>query len=172
MWPATGSTSLKSWSDRRLIWDKLLASFGRASCAMTRPVRKRNVSGSNFLGYDDLVGQLRATLDYFPAARVFSFGAITAILAGLLILIGPVDYWLSVRWLRRPSFSWTFTGVTLLATCIGLVWLHNVSRPKSCCSTRRKSWTSYHAETIAGRFLDSHIFEPRANDRCLHGLYA
>lgn len=122
--------ALKNWADRRLVWDKLLASFWSREQRNDSASSERNVSGSNFLGYDDLVGQLRATLDYFPTARVFSFGAITAILATLLILIGPVDYWISVRWLRRPSFSWTFTGLILLATCVGLVWLHSVSRPK------------------------------------------
>ena len=87
---------LKNWPDRRLVWDKLLASFWARELRNDSASSDRSVSGSSFLGYEDLVGQLRATLDYFPTARVFSFGAITAILAVLLLLIGPVDYWLSV----------------------------------------------------------------------------
>ncbi len=121
---------IKRWPDRRLVWEKLLAGFWAREQRNDSASADRNTSGSSFLGYDDLVGQLRATLDYFPDARVFSFAAVTAILAGLLILIGPVDYWVSVRWLRRPSFSWGFTGVTLAISSVGLIWLHNLSRPK------------------------------------------
>lgn len=121
---------LKSWADRRLVWEKLLAGFWAREQRNDSASAERSVSGSNFLGYDDLIGQLRATLDYFPKARVFSFGTITAILATLLILIGPVDYWLSVRWLRKPAFSWTFTGVILVLSSLALIWLHSVSRPK------------------------------------------
>lgn len=121
---------LKSWPDRRLVWDKLLVSFWSREQRNDSASSERSVSGSSFLGYEDLIGQLRATLDYFPTARVFSFGAITGILAVLLILIGPVDYWLSVRWLRRPSFSWIFTGMILLLSCAGLIWLHGASRPQ------------------------------------------
>ncbi len=58
--------ALKSWADRRLVWDKLLASFWAREQRNDSASQDRNVSGSNFLGYDDLVGQLRATLDYFP----------------------------------------------------------------------------------------------------------
>ena len=121
--------ALKNWADRRLIWDKVLSSFWSRELRNDSASVDRNTSGSTFLGYDDLVGQLRSTLDYFPAARVFSFGAITAILAGILVLIGPVDYWFSVRLLRKPSFSWIFSGAVILLSSAGLIWLHTISRP-------------------------------------------
>ncbi len=120
---------LKNWADRKLIWEKVLTSFWAREQRNDSASTDRGTSGSSYLGYDDLVGQLRATLDYFPAARVFSFGTIAAILGVLLILIGPVDYWLSVRWLKRPSFSWIFTGLLLLLSSSGLIWLHSASRP-------------------------------------------
>lgn len=121
---------LREWKDRRLVWDKVLASFWSREERNDAPSAERNVSGTTYLGYDDLVGQLRATLDYFPTARIFSFGTIALILSLLLIVIGPVDYWISVHWLRRPQTSWYLGGIVLLATSAALIWTERVSRPK------------------------------------------
>lgn len=122
-------TVLREWKDRRVVWDKVLAAFWSREERNDAPTADRNVSGTTYLGYDDLVGQLRATLDYFPTARIFSFGAVALILALLLIVIGPIDYWISVRWLRRPQFSWYLSGLVLAATSISLIWLERISRP-------------------------------------------
>ncbi|MCC6508423.1 MAG: hypothetical protein IT423_04905, partial [Pirellulaceae bacterium] len=121
---------LKQWKDRRLIWEKVLTAFWARNERNDSANTDRNVSGTSDLGYDDLTGQLRATLDYFPTTRVYSFGTIAAILAGLLIIIGPLDYWVSVRWLRRPSVSWWFSGTVIAASSLGLIWLEQVSRPR------------------------------------------
>ncbi len=121
---------LKNWKDRRAIWDRLLTSFWAREQRSEAQSSSRNVSGSTYLGYDDLIGQLRATLDYFPQVRTFSFGAIAAILTGVLLIIGPLDYWLSVRWLRRPQASWFISGAVILATSAALIWAESISRPR------------------------------------------
>lgn len=120
---------LKQWKDRRLVWIKLLASLGSRG-HRDQLTSEQSVSGTQYLGYDDLVGQLRATLDFFPSARIFSFGEIALILVVILLLIGPLDYWLSVHWLRRPAFSWFFLLAILLASAAGLIWLEGKSRPE------------------------------------------
>lgn len=119
----------REWKDRRVVWERVLANLW--SLPNSDPTNaENNVSGASYLGYDDLIGQLRATLDYFPTARIFSFGEITLYLVLILIVIGPFDYWVSVHWLRRPQFSWYLAGTMVGLSSIALVWLEWVSTPK------------------------------------------
>lgn len=67
------------------------------------------------LGYDDLVGQLRAALDQFPGVTVVSFTAVAMVAIALLLLIGPADFFL-LQYLKVPrSVTWfTFPLICLL----------------------------------------------------------
>ncbi|TWT82921.1 hypothetical protein CA13_43840 [Planctomycetes bacterium CA13] len=56
--------------------------------------------------YDDLAGQMRATLDHFPTQRRFPFSIVSLILIGLIALIGPLDYFLVNRLLGKPLLGW------------------------------------------------------------------
>lgn len=65
--------------------------------------------------YADLAGQARNTLDRFSVHRPFSFSLITLILAGLIALIGPLDYLLINHLLGRPLLGWlTFPLIAVL----------------------------------------------------------
>lgn len=121
---------LREWKDRRLVWDQILSKLWTREQQSDVAAAERSISGTAYLGYDDLIGQLRATLDNFPAARIYSFGEITFLLAVLLLIIGPLDYWISVRWLRRPDFSWYLGGTVLALASAGLIWSESVARPK------------------------------------------
>ncbi len=114
------------WPDRSSLWGRLIAPYWERSASATSD---QPVGETSYLGYDDMVGQLRATLDVFPQVRVLSFGQVAAILMGILLLIGPVDYFVSVKWLRRPEASWWIAGGTLLAVVAGLTWLLATIRP-------------------------------------------
>ncbi len=119
--------SLAEWQDRKLLWHRIVEPYiGRD--VLSRESEKR-VGDSSYLGYSDLVGQLRATLDYFPGVRVFPFGQVAATLIALLLIVGPIDYWFSVVWLKRPHLSWYFSGFVSVAACIALAWLYNDARP-------------------------------------------
>jgi hypothetical protein len=47
----------------------------------------------------------------------------------VLILVGPVDYFLSIKLLKRPHMSWVFTGFCLTVISLGLIALRNKLRP-------------------------------------------
>lgn len=122
-----GSPAFDDWNDRQRLWSRLLAPYlDRGSTEM---LDEKQVGDSSFLGYNDLVGQLRATLDVFPGVRVITFGQVAAMLIGILLLIGPVDYFVSVKWLKRPELSWGIAGSMLLLSSLGLLWLLNKIRP-------------------------------------------
>ncbi|MCR9291945.1 MAG: hypothetical protein NXI32_04445 [bacterium] len=114
--------AFNNWDDRRLFWEKLIEPYLDRKL-LEGSVAESQTADTSYLGYDDLVGQLRATLDVFQGVRVISFGQISAALIAIVLLIGPVDYLISVRWLKRPQVSWWFTGAVLLLACSALAWL-------------------------------------------------
>ncbi len=115
------------WADRNKLWRLLLSRHIDLGLAeKTLDVKAGNAS---YLGYDDLVGQLRASLDMFPSLTVVSFGQAVAIIVALLLVIGPLDYFLSVKWLKRPEFSWYFAGGMLVVASLGLIALQSSLRP-------------------------------------------
>lgn len=116
------------WEDRSLLWKRLIEPYLAPELVDGVSTEKQN-SDSSYLGYNDLVGQLRASMDVFAGISVMSFGQVAAILVGVLLLIGPFDYFLSVRWLKRPDFSWYFSTAVLVATSIGLAWYCGSLRP-------------------------------------------
>jgi hypothetical protein len=66
-------------------------------------------------GYDDLVGQLRAALDQFHGVTRVSFTAVATLTVLYILLIGPADYFLLQRVLRRMEWTWvTFPSLVLL----------------------------------------------------------
>ena len=123
-----GGATFEEWDDRSRLWARLIAPY-MARVLTTAGSDDQVVGEASYLGYSDMVGQLRATLDLFPGVRVVSFGQIAALLVGVLLLIGPIDYLISVKWLKRPELSWTFAGLALLAISVGLVLLLAKIRP-------------------------------------------
>lgn len=122
-----GHPSFANWEDRKVLWQMLLTPYFDRNLLEGKEVE--SATDSSYLGYADLVGQLRATLDVFSSVRVVSFGQVVAILVAILLVVGPLDYVVSVKWLKRPSLSWYFAGGVLLATTAGLAWLYGELRP-------------------------------------------
>ncbi len=120
--------SFAQWKHRRLFWQRLIEPYFEKS--ILDGTQLTNQSNANsYLGYNDLTGQLRSMLEQFPGVSVISFSQIAAMLVALLLLIGPVDYLISVRWLKRPYLSWIFSGGILLSSSIGLAWYYRALRP-------------------------------------------
>jgi hypothetical protein len=118
-----------NWKERRLLWERLMEPyFSRGTIEF--PAKEAALAeASSFLGYSDIVGQLRATLDRFNSVRSVSFGQVAFILIAILILVGPIDYLISVKWLRRPELSWLLAGAFLLCSTGVLAWYYTLIRP-------------------------------------------
>ncbi len=157
-----GRGALAEWKDRKLLW-KLLANSCLDLDANPGQTSSQAAGTSNYLGYSDLVGQLRASLDQFSGVRVVTFGQVTVVLLLVLIVVGPIDYYLSVRWLRRPDFSWYFSGFLLIGTSLGLTWLYRQIRPDEL---RINSVQILDVDGVTGRSdgrIWSHIYSGRAH---------
>ncbi len=120
--------ALRDWKDRKTLWERLLEPYFSKQVLSGTDTDLR-AGAANYLGYDDLVGQLRASLEVFQDVRVISFGQISLALILILLLIGPVDYLVCVKWLERPEWSWAIGGGMLAAISIGLISFYESIRP-------------------------------------------
>lgn len=83
--------------------------------------------------YDDLAGQLRASLDRFDSHRRIAFSIVSLILLTLAALIGPLDYWLINRLLGKPLIGWISFPLSVVAIAAVVVSLAG-SRPVTATS--------------------------------------
>jgi hypothetical protein len=157
-----GDASFNDWQDRQRLWGRLIAPYLDKSVIEVGD--EKQVGDSSYLGYSDMVGQLRATLDVFPEVRVVSFGQIAAMLIAVLLLIGPIDYFVSVKWLKRPELSWIFAGGILLAVTLGLMWLLAVIRPQEVRINTAQVIDVDESSGIAQGRLWSHVYSGSARE--------
>jgi hypothetical protein len=101
---------LAKWAGRpRLLAALLSAGHGRTE--QDQGETRRSVT---HLGYEDLVGQLRAALDQFPGVTIVNFTTVSVLTVAYLLLIGPGDYLLLSRLGLPRHVTWlTFTLVAL-----------------------------------------------------------
>ena len=104
---------IAAWKDRIELLNRLMENvFPRA---MESEDERGSVSMTRS-GFDDLIGQLRVSLESFPGVRLTPFSIVAGFCLLYLAIIGPLDYFL----LRRlaKSFSWTWLTFPLtVAVC-------------------------------------------------------
>ena len=72
------------------------------------------------LGYNDLAGALRQRLgSSFVNVTTLKFPAVAALVIAYLLILGPVDYWLVHKVLRRPGVAWITLPLLVFATSVG-----------------------------------------------------
>jgi len=157
------TTALANWKDRRVLWDRLIEPYFTSSMIDNAAGSEEMLGGAtSYLGYNDVVGQLRATLDVFTSVRGVSFGQVAAVLIGILVLVGPIDYFVSVKWLKRPAISWFFAGTLLVAISSGLTWCYFAIRPDAVLvNTAQIVDVDLETGRIDGR-LWSHVYSGAA----------
>jgi hypothetical protein len=119
--------SFADWTQRKALWERIVQSYLDKSAI--EGSQKDASATTSYLGYSDLSGQLRASLDQFDGVTSVSFGQVAAVLLVILLLIGPIDYFISVKYLKRPDLSWPLAGAMLIASCSGLAWYYHKLRP-------------------------------------------
>jgi hypothetical protein len=91
---------LANWADR----GRLMARLLNLSSASTE-----ESGGSRAMlhyGFTDMAGQLRSALDCFPGVGLVPFWIVVALVIAYLLAIGPGDYFLLGRLLRRMQWTW------------------------------------------------------------------
>jgi hypothetical protein len=87
---------------------------------------RRNQTISNRLtqtGITEIATQLDASLDEFPAVSRFTVWHVMGLLAALVLIVGPIDFLLIHKVLRRPELTWvTFPLLALAAAGSVIYW--------------------------------------------------
>ncbi|WP_153555896.1 hypothetical protein [Roseimaritima sediminicola] len=112
--------------------------------------------------YNDLAGQLRATLDRFSAAGAVPFSVIAVGLLALFLVIGPLDYLLINRWLKRPLAGWVSFPLVILVCSVALIlWARRGQQ--SPAQTNRIEFVDINAVEGVGRgYRVDYLYTPRA----------
>ncbi|HMC11776.1 MAG TPA: hypothetical protein VKH44_10815, partial [Pirellulaceae bacterium] len=105
--------SLKDWKGRPRLVAALLQQGAGDRDQSDREARP----GIRQLGYDDLIGQLRAALDQFSGVSLVNFTTVSVLTIVYLLLIGPGDYLL----LSRLSLPRQLTWFTFPAVAFGII---------------------------------------------------
>ena len=90
---------LVSWSER-------LDLVKRLNASVLNVADSDELAISRSTAFDDLSGQMRASLDQFELKRKFPFSVVALILMALVAAVGPLDYLLVNRLLGRPLLGW------------------------------------------------------------------
>ena len=111
------------------------------------------------VGYTDLAGQLRLTLDRFSSVQFVSFATIASLIGLFILCVGPGDYFLlsklagrmEMTWLTFPLISLLFCATALLLArsvrpaSIKLNQLEIVDMDQASGRTRSNIWTHYYS---------------------------
>ncbi len=112
--------------------------------------------------YTDIAGQMRATLDRFPSDARLPFSIVAFGLVGLFFFIGPLDYLLVNRWLKRPLMGWLTFPVMILASSGMLVYWSSRDDGQQL-RTNHIEIVDVNAITKTGRgFRVDYLYSPQA----------
>ena len=106
--------AFEDWDSASRVLEKLIA-VGRNAGSEDAALSVQRV---NHAGYQDISGQLRAALEKFDAVTPVRFVWIAVLLVFLVLLIGPLDYYV-LKKLKRPDLTWaTFSAVALVGVIV------------------------------------------------------
>lgn len=92
---------------------------------------ERGEAKQAFQSYDELAGQLNASLDVFTDLRLGHLGQLVLIAGLLALIIGPFDYFIVSRWLKKPRWTWWSLLGASMATMLGAAMLTRSWKPSS-----------------------------------------
>lgn len=79
------------------------------------------------VGYTDLAGQLRLTLDRFSSVTFVSFATIASLIGLFILCVGPGDYFLLRKLAGRMEFTWlTFPMISLVFCTVAFLLAKSV----------------------------------------------
>ena len=113
------SESIQSWAGKSLLL-KLLISEQWAA--------KPTAGNSNA---EDLSVQLHGSLDRFPKLIIGNLTQMTAIVFALLLVIGPLDYFLVAKRWKSPRATWLTISLSAIGCCGLLVSMQKSWKPRN-----------------------------------------
>lgn len=110
---------LKSWSLISLVAGKMLGVERKLDSTSSA----KGVGQLTNTGVTDLKSQLIGALDYFPHSRRFSAWFAMGLLIAYTIFLGPIDYFITHRVLKKPHLTWVTFPILVVAACSSTIWM-------------------------------------------------
>ncbi|MCH7988208.1 MAG: hypothetical protein IID46_03550 [Planctomycetes bacterium] len=108
---------LSTWKSTSNIVRKLLFGERQGTTSQTLSTGRQLTSS----GITDLASQLHASQDHFPTIHRFTLWKVLGLVLIYLVLIGPVDYFLVHRILKRPQWTWlTFPLIVVISVLLAV----------------------------------------------------
>ena len=106
------SDTLSKWPNRPELMRRLLEQ------ALGPVERDENTQvGMTQYGYDDIVGQLRMSMNSFAGVRVVPFSIVALLIATYVMFIGPIDYFFHHRISQKFELTWITFPLLVAAFC-------------------------------------------------------
>ena len=116
---------LSTWNTTSTLVRKIL--FGeRQRTSSQTPSTSRQLTSS---GITDLASQLHASQDHFPVINRLTLWKVLGLMLVYLALIGPVDYFVVHRILKRPQWTWlTFPLMVVVSVFLAVLSANALNR--------------------------------------------
>jgi hypothetical protein len=101
---------LAKWSARPRLVDKLLRRAKPAAAESDTSTLGQVAT----LGFFDLAGQMQGALDQFPGVPLVPFWLVAVLVSAYIVCIGPLDYFIVKKLLRRMEATWLTFAVTVV----------------------------------------------------------
>ena len=118
---------LKEWSGYNGLLQRVMEPG--ADGQESRMAESNRGTAVRHFGYQDLMGQLRAPLDQFSTLRFIPFMVIASLIGLYILCIGPGDYFLVNRLLKRHEWTWVSFPLITLLFCAAAWLIASRNRP-------------------------------------------
>jgi hypothetical protein len=115
-------------------------------------------------GYNDISGALRQSMGrLFPGVAPVSFSTVALLAVLYLLVLGPIDYFIVHRWLRRPVAAWVTFPLIVLAFGGGALAISEWRRGGETARVNRREVVDFEgtSKLVRGTYWAT-LYEPRA----------
>ena len=145
------STPLMEWKGLQAFSARLVGADSRVSIAEKETNRGTQLSST---GISDVATQLHAIQEHFEKVERFSPWFVLGCLLGLLVIIGPLDYLIVHRLLKRPYLTWvTFPLVASVASVGAALLASSSNGAVSRANQLNIINLDYTSSTLRGRYF-------------------
>ncbi len=120
----TAVPPLSTWNGRSGLWMGILGITSDREAGIKSDM---SIIG---LGYSDLSGQIRSTLDHFEQVKNIPFSIILILIGLYVLVIGPIDWLITHKLFKRPNLTWITFPLWLLLFSVTALFVGSKISPK------------------------------------------
>lgn len=108
------SPAMAGWKNREIFWEWLITNSGGR---LPSGAERATAEGRTTEFEDEYTNRLHNNLDFFEGVPAVSFGWVALFMLFYILLIGPIEYVILKRLLKRLELTWLTFPIIVIATC-------------------------------------------------------